>query len=226
MLGEHPRRLGGELGGDPWGAPSPPRTLAGKSPRERERSRRAGRRARHAVPVSCCRPGPINVGRPALFLHCRFIFLEARALQPPVARSGSLRVWCRQRRRICAVGSASSLPPPPPPPLLVRTGFIMIFFFFLLQIWRKAVREAGRRDGERSPAGWLDEGVLGLLGVVLSVALTLPFLNQIWVPAVALIEGVLRAWSQLGGRPRALLCTSWWVVFFFFFGLRCRGKAL
>ena len=99
------------------------------------------------------------------------------------------------------------------------------FFFFLLQIWRKAVREAGRRDGERSPAGWLDEGVLGLLGVVLSVALTLPFLNQIWVPAVALIEGVLRAWSELGGRPRALLCTSWWVVFFFF-GLRCRGKAL
>ena len=87
------------------------------------------------------------------------------------------------------------------------------------------MREAGRRDGERSPAGWLDEGVLGLLGVVLSVALTLPFLNQIWVPVVALIEGVLRAWSELGGRPRALLCTSWWVVFFFF-GLRCRGKAL
>ena len=90
------------------------------------------------------------------------------------------------------------------------------------------MREAGRRDGERSPAGWLDEGVLGLLGVVLSVALTLPFLNQIWVPAVALIEGVLRAWSELGGSPGHCYVPrgGWSFFFFFFFGLRCRGKAL
>ena len=87
--------------------------------------------------------------------------------------------------------------------------------------------EGGREEGRGEESCRLDEGVLGLLGVVLSVALTLPFLNQIWVPAVALIEGVLRAWSELGGRPWALLCTSWWVAsLFFFFGLRCRGRAL
>lgn len=86
--------------------------------------------------------------------------------------------------------------------------------------------EGGREEGRGEEPCRLDEGVLGLLGVVLSVALTLPFLNQIWVPAVALIEGVLLAWSELGGRPWALLCTSWWVAFFFFFGLKCRGRAL
>ena len=42
--GAPPETWRGVEGGDPWGAPSPPRTLAGKSPRERERSRRAGGR--------------------------------------------------------------------------------------------------------------------------------------------------------------------------------------
>lgn len=42
--GAPPETWRGVEGRDPWGAPSPPRTLVGKSSRERERSRRAGRR--------------------------------------------------------------------------------------------------------------------------------------------------------------------------------------
>ena len=145
-----------ELGGQ-LDSPSPPWTLAGKSSREGGRARRGGRE-RHAVPASCCRPGPISVGRPALFLHCRFIFLEASALPPPVARSGALRVWCRQRRRICSVGSASSLPPPPPPPL-VGTGFIMIIFFPFCRFGGRMC-EGGREEGRGEDPCGLYGGVL------------------------------------------------------------------
>lgn len=66
----------------------------------------------------------------------------------------------------CRLSLLASSPSSSPP--VGENWFYYDFFFFFpfADLEEGCVREAGRRDGERSPAGWLDEGVLGLLGIV------------------------------------------------------------
>lgn len=128
------------------------------------REGKAGGRERHAVPVSCCRPGPISVGRPALFLHCRFIFLEASVLLPPVARSGSALQGSG-----AGSGGGSVLSPQPPPflPLLLppvgENWFYYDYFFFpFADLEEGCVREGGGKGRGSLWAGWGSSGHVGI----------------------------------------------------------------
>jgi hypothetical protein len=88
---------------------------------------------------------------------------------------------------------------------------------------REGGREAG---GRRIPAGWSGGGVLGTLRCVI-VALTLLFLNQLRVPAAALMRGLLRARHVEGGISLYRCGLPGWpffVVFFFFFSVGEEGN--
>lgn len=105
------------------------------------------------------RQGPVSVERPALFLHCSYIFWKAVSPR---------RLSCAPAPRGSGAGSgggsvlAAQSPPflPPSSPLLVRTGFITIIIFFLFaDLEEGCVR--GKEGGRREGGGSLRAGVGG-----------------------------------------------------------------
>jgi hypothetical protein len=111
----------------------------------------------------------------------------------------------------------------------VRTGFITIIIFFLFADLEEGCvrgKEGGRREGGGSLRAGVGGGVLGTLRCVI-VALTLLFLNQLRVPAAALMRGLLRARHVEGGISLYRCGLPGWpffVVFFFFFSVGEEGN--
>ena len=73
----------------------------------------------------------------------------------------------------CRLSLLASSPSSSPP--VGENWFYYDFFFFPFCRFGGRMCEGGREEGRGEESCRLDEGVLGLLGVVLSVALTLPF---------------------------------------------------